>query len=60
MTYDQTQALFEAMENLETYAKMQRTEVLSDTIDWDEVDRYRNYIKVARKDIFDLVGAPKA
>lgn len=55
MNYNQTQALFGAMDQLETYAKMYQRELSMDDCNFDAAERYRNYIKVARKNIFDLV-----
>lgn len=55
MTYDQTQALFGAMDDLETYAKMHQRELSKDEPDWDSVQRYTDNIKVARKNIFELI-----
>ena len=55
MTYDQTQALFGAMTDLETYAKMHQRELSRDDCDFDAISRYRNYITVSRKNIFDLI-----
>ena len=60
MTYDQTQALFEAMDNLETYSKLHQQELSKDACDWNSIQRYNDYITVARKKIFNLVGAPHA
>tara|TARA_R110001632_G_scaffold194361_1_gene315683 strand:+ start:308 stop:490 length:183 start_codon:yes stop_codon:yes gene_type:complete len=58
MTYNQTQNLFEAMDNLETYAKLYQREMDKDDADWNEVHRYGNLIKVSRKRIFDVMEAP--
>tara|TARA_R110002096_G_scaffold431047_1_gene645846 strand:- start:196 stop:369 length:174 start_codon:yes stop_codon:yes gene_type:complete len=56
MTYNQTQNLFEAMDNLEVYAKMYQREMDKDDTDFDALDRYANLIKVSRKRIFEIVG----
>jgi hypothetical protein len=56
MTYDQTNSLFEAMDNLETYSKLHQLELSRDECDWDAIQRYRDNIKVARKTIFSLAG----
>lgn len=55
MNYDQTHYLFDVMDDLEMYSKMQRNEELSDNADWDSVQRYRDNIQLARKTLFDLV-----
>tara|TARA_B110000046_G_scaffold40425_1_gene44690 strand:+ start:408 stop:596 length:189 start_codon:yes stop_codon:yes gene_type:complete len=56
MTYTQTQDLFEAMDNLETYAKMYQREMNKDEgTDWEAVTRYIDRIKVARSRIFDAI-----
>jgi hypothetical protein len=60
MTYDQTQALFDAMLDLETYSKMYQREMCSAAPDWEATGRYTHYITVARKKIFNLVGASHA
>lgn len=57
MNYNQTQGLFEAMDNLETYAKMYQREMTKyEGTDWDAVNRYADLIKVSRKRIFDAVA----
>lgn len=60
MTYEQTQAVFNAMDELETYAKMYCSAMAEPETDWDAVDRYNDYITVARKKIFNLVEAHNA
>ena len=56
MTYNQTQELFEAMDDLETYAKMYQREISKDGgTDWEAVIRYSDCIKVARSRIFDAI-----
>ena len=54
MTYDQTNSIFAAMDDLETYAKMYQREIAkSNDADWEAVSRYEDLIQVARKKIFD-------
>ena len=55
MNYNQTQDLFEAMDNLEVYAKMHQREMTKDDTDWDVVNRYTDLMKVSRKRIFDAM-----
>ena len=57
MTYDQTNSIFAAMDDLETYAKMyQREMAKSNDADWEAASRYSDLIQVARKKIFDSMG----
>lgn len=53
MTYEQTNDLFEAMNDLETYSKLWQYAAERSAPDLDAVERYNNLIKVARKKIFN-------
>ena len=53
MTYNQTKNLFEAMDDLEIYAKMYQREMDKDDFDWKEANRYSDLTAKARKRIFD-------
>ena len=57
MTYSQSKALFEAMDNLETYSKMYALELRKDHTEYDHesANRYQAYIEVARSKIFNLM-----
>lgn len=55
MNYTQTTTLFAAMDDLETYSKMHQRELSKEDCDWDAVSRYSDYIKVARKNIFNMI-----
>ena len=57
MTYSQSKALFEAMDNLECYAKMHSREIHHnyEETDYDAMTRYKEYIDVAKCKIFNLM-----
>ena len=56
MTYNQTKNLFEAMDDLELYAKMYQREMNDEWIGTaDECNRYSDLITKARKRIFDAL-----
>ena len=55
MTYEQSKAIFEAMDNLETYSKLHTLEFSKDDTDWDAVTRYSKNIEIARRKIFNLM-----
>ena len=60
MNYNQTCALFEAMDDLETYARLCQSETSKDSPDWDTYTRYTDYKNKCRKQIFDMVSGADA
>ncbi len=54
MTYDETTALFEAMDGLDRNARLLSRELAKDVPIWESVDRYQGYIKDHRRAIFDV------
>ena len=55
MNYEKTKALFDALDNLETYCKLHSNELSKEYCSFGEVARYNEYIQRARQVIFDLV-----
>ena len=56
MNYNQTKKLFEAMDDLEIYAKMYQREMDKDDTDWNEVNRYSELTQKARERIFNVTN----
>lgn len=56
MNYNQTKKLFEAMDDLEIYAKMYQREMDKDDTDWNEVNRYSELTAKARERIFNVTN----
>lgn len=56
MTYDQTMYLIDSMNDLEMFAKLHGSEMGKDDIDWNAVGRYRDFIDVNRRAIFNMVN----
>lgn len=54
MTYDETTALFEAMDGLDRTARLLSRELAKDVPVWESVDRYQGYIVNHRRAIFDI------
>ena len=61
MTYTQTQELFEAMDNLQMYARLLQQEMAKEKTDFDEMMRFERQIQVKRELIFKLArdGGPR-
>jgi len=59
MTYAQTEELFKAMNNIETYTRLFNIEMDKEDIDWEGIDRYRTAIKEAREAIFKIATSGK-
>ena len=57
MNYQQSKAIFEAMDELEAYAKMYCLEVRKDHADYDHesATRYQDYVAVAKCKIFTMM-----
>lgn len=56
MNYEQTAALFKAMEAIETYSKLWQHEVSKDgTSNWDKAQSYDVELQSAREKLFNLV-----
>ena len=55
MTYNQTKNLFDAMDDLEIYAKMYQREMDKGDRDVKATNRYSDHIAKARKRIFDVL-----
>jgi hypothetical protein len=54
MNYQQSKALFDALDDLETYAKMHTNELHKDDCDFKTLTRYKEYIDVAKCKVFNL------
>ena len=54
MTYAETSELFKSMDHIETYTRLFNIEMDKEDIDWENIDRYRTNIKVARETIFKI------
>lgn len=61
MTYTQTQELFEAMDNVEMYARLWQQEMTKEEPDCDEALRYKKVIREQRERIFKIArdGGPR-
>tara|TARA_R110002153_G_scaffold29793_2_gene91519 strand:+ start:974 stop:1168 length:195 start_codon:yes stop_codon:yes gene_type:complete len=61
MNYTQIQELFEAMDNLQMYARLLQQEMAREKTDFDETLRYEKQIQVKRELIFKIArdGGPR-
>ena len=59
MTYAETSELFKSMDHIETYTRLFNIEMDKEDIDWENIDRYRTNIKVARETIFKIATSGK-
>lgn len=55
MNYTKTKALFDALDNLETYCKLRNNELNKEQCSFGEVARYSECIRGAREVIFNLL-----
>ena len=55
MNYEKTKALFDAMDNLETYVKLRNNELSKEHCSFGSAERYSEFIREARRAIFDLM-----